>query len=327
MIEVLTSGAVNTVQDFGRERGRAWGVGRAGAMDRLSLAMANILAGAAIDAPAIEIGIFPFAVRFLDDLRFAVAGASDRVDIDGARLPATWTGVARAGQTLTFAPPAEGVFAYLALAGGVTAPQVLGSASTDLKGRFGGLGGAPLKSGDRLSAGRAREGGATTAGFGPGRALVPVRLPVDEQGCRLVRVMEAAEWPGFDRDSQARFEAAPFEVTRAVNRQGYGLAGPPLRLALPVELHSHPIAPGVVQVPPSGQAVIQMAEANTCGGYPKIATVIATDLGALAQVRSGGRLRFRRVDRAQALAASQGQSLLLKRLARAVADRALFLLP
>ncbi len=135
-------------------------------------------------------------------------------------------------------------------------------------------------------------------GFGavlpPAAALPPAAVPPDEAagGSVTVRVLPAAEHDGFDPASRAAFTGSDWEVGSEANRMGYRLSGPVLALERPVELFSHGIVPGIVQVPSNGQPIIQLADANTCGGYPKIAAVIEADLWRIAQAPVGARLRF-----------------------------------
>jgi allophanate hydrolase subunit 2 len=111
-------------------------------------------------------------------------------------------------------------------------------------------------------------------------------------GCVPVRVLPAAEFGQFTEAAIAAFYSTPYEVTPQANRVGYRLKGTPLHTCHRLELRSHGIAPGTVQVPPAGQPIVQLAEANTCGGYPKIATVIESDLWRLAQTPVGCAIQF-----------------------------------
>ncbi len=302
MIEVLTTGAPNTVQDAGRPGHMASGIGRGGAMDRLALAAGNALLGNPAEAAGIEVALFPFRLRFMRDTRFALTGADCGATLEERPLPPFWTRLAKAGAVLTLGPARRGARAYVAVAGGIAVPPVLGSRSTDLKGGFGGLEGRGFRRGDRLPLGEAS--GSSDAQFGavlPGRTAGPGEVIA-------VRVMAAAEHEAFDPDSRASFTGSDWEVGGEANRLGYRLSGPGLRLARPLELFSHGILPGVVQVPSNGQPIIQLADANTCGGYPKIAAVIEADLWRVAQAPVGARLRFVPVDAEAAAVALEEQA-------------------
>ncbi len=288
MIEILSTGAPNTVQDRGRPGYLASGVSRGGAMDRLALDLGNALLGNDADAAGLEIALFPFRLRFGHDTRFALTGADCRATLDGRPLPPVWTRQASAGQVLALGPPQRGARAYVTVAGGIAVPRVLGSRSTDLKGGFGGLDGRGFKRGDRLDVDTAAGSGPDSVGFG---AALPAEAG-DERDAVPVRVIPAAEYDAFDPTSRAAFTDGAWEVSREANRLGYRLTGPALAREQPRELLSHGIVPGVIQVPANGQPIIQLADANTCGGYPKIAAVIDADLWRIAQAPIGSHLRF-----------------------------------
>ena len=308
MMQVLTSGAMNLVQDAGRSGHLHLGVCASGAMDPLALRYANSLVGNAADAAGIELAIFPFRVRFERDSVFACTGADARIELDGRLIAPWWSSRVAAGQTLEIQRPARGMRVYLAVAGGVDVAPVLGSRSTDLKAGLGGMGGRGLKRLDMLALGAASAEAPRRAGLGCVPGEVPALLAQIAQGCVSVRVLPAAEYEEFSADSRQRFEAAPWQVTPDSNRQGYRLQGAQtLQMAQRRELLSHGLVPGTVQVPPAGQPIIQLAEANTCGGYPKIATVIEADQWRLGQVPAGCALRFERVDVAQAVSALRAQ--------------------
>lgn len=300
MLEVLTTGAPNTVQDGGRPGFLDAGVSLGGAMDRPALAIANALAGNPADAAAVEIALFPFRARFLHDMRFAVTGALCPAWLDDLPLPPWWTLLAREGQVLRLEPPSAGARAYLALAGGVDVPPVLGSRSTDLKGGFGGLEGRGLRRGDRLPVGAAAQS-SRLAEFG---VAPPWRRSDDERG--TLRVLPAAEHDGFTAESRRAFPGSEWTVSREADRQGARLDGPALELKTPLQLFSHGIVPGTVQAPADGRPIVQLADANTAGGYPKIATVIEADLWKLGQAPPGTKLTFRVVDRRAAVEAWRG---------------------
>jgi biotin-dependent carboxylase-like uncharacterized protein len=293
MIEIVATAGLATVQDLGRYGSLRYGVGRAGAMDRQALAAANILLGNETGAAGIELQAFPIAVRFTADCGFALTGVDCAARLDGqALLP--WSAYrARAGQELTLGLPHASAWrasrAYLALPGGVDVPEVLGSRSTQLRGAFGGLEGRFLEIGDHLRA-AAPEPGQPPVGFG----LVPpsLALPLQADGVPAVRVLPAGEYCCFTAGSKEVFWSADWKITAQSDRYGYRLAGTALEFVKPVEMLSHGIVPGVIQVPSGGQPIIQMSDAQPSGGYPKIGTVIEADLWRLGQAPIGSRIRF-----------------------------------
>lgn len=321
MIEIVTAGAQTTVQDQGRHGSLRWGVGTAGAMDPLALAAGNLLLGSDEGAAAIEVQVFPLRLRFVEDSGFALTGADCGAQLDGRPLLPWARHHARAGQELQLGLPLPGPArssrAYLCLPGGVDVPQVLGSRSTQLRGAFGGLDGRPLRAGDRLqgaSADRARP--LPPLAVMPPDSVMPQRL----DGCLAVRVLPAAEYPRYTAESQAAFWDSDWKITPQSDRYGYRFAGAtPLRPEAPMEMRSHGIVPGVLQVPPDGQPIVQMRDAQPTGGYPKIGTVIEADLWRLGQAPIGSRIRFVQVSWDQALAALDELAAWRHELARQIA--------
>lgn len=302
MIEILSQTAFASVQDVGRFDALRWGVGTAGAMDPLALVVGNLLLGNPEDAAGVEAQVFPFEIRFEADLAFAITGADCAATLDGAPLLPWTSATARAGQALRLGLPQAGRWrgarAYLTVAGGVDVPMILGSRSTQLRGAIGGLDGRMLRQGDRLPLGKAL-GAALVAGVVP----PGLELPLEADGLPAVRVLPAAEYDAFTKASRGRFWAEPWKITPQSDRYGFRLAGPGLELEAPLETRSHGIVPGVIQVPHSGQPIVQMRDAQPSGGYPKIGAVIEADLWRLGQMPIGTCFRFLRVDWEAALAA------------------------
>ncbi|CAB5591904.1 biotin-dependent carboxyltransferase family protein [Pseudomonas sp. GD03817] len=290
MIEVMSSGALNLVQDLGRSGCMAMGVSRSGAMDVPALMIANWLVGNNESAAGLEVNIFPFRFKAERELFFSCTGAHCALSVDGHPVP-TWTCLEiKAGQQVVVERPSLGVRAYLAFSGGIDSPVHLGSRATDLKAGFGGHEGRGLSRGDRLSL---QPRSLATACL----AITPLERVQHADAMRrqhvTVRAIAAAQADEFSSASLDAFYSTPYEVTPQANRVGYRLQGQPLQTHHPIELLSHGIAPGTVQVPPAGQPIVQLAEANTCGGYPKIATVLDCDLWRLAQAGVGCSIHFK----------------------------------
>ncbi|MCF6121779.1 MULTISPECIES: biotin-dependent carboxyltransferase family protein [Mesorhizobium] len=309
MIEILTTGLPNTVQDLGRPGHLALGVSHGGAMDKQALAIANLMLGNDPSAAGIEVTLHPFRLRAHIDTAVAITGADCAVSIGDRPCPPWWAMTIRAGETLVLEAPRAGARSYIAFAGGIDLPPVMGSRATDVKGGFGGFAGRGLSRGDRLALKPAQ---CRLPAGGIGAALEERRGAADALASAIeLRVLPAAEFDAFTPEAQAAFTGSEWRITDDANRMGYRLAGETLSLLSPLELLSHGIVPGTVQVPPSGQPIIQLADANTCGGYPKIATVIEADLWRLAQAPVGARLRFSAVSikaSTEALRANRQQS-------------------
>lgn len=292
MIEILTTGKINTVQDLGRKGWLDIGVSPSGAMDRQALETANLMLRNDPMAAAIEVALFPFRFRVDADIDIAVTGADCDVSIDGLVYPSWWAVTVRQGQSVTLEAPRAGARAYVAFAGGIDTPPVLGSRSTDLKSGFGGLNGGGLSRGDHLPLRpSARPAALSAGGIGVAWGDRPI-VRDHRQGPIEIRVLPAAEYDVFTPESHDALVSSDWTVTAEANRMGYRLSGVGFALTQPLELLSHGIVPGTMQVPRSGQPIIQLADANTCGGYPKIATVIEADLPRLAQAPTGAALRF-----------------------------------
>lgn len=291
MIEVIATGGLATIQDLGRRGALKWGVGTSGAMDDLAVAAGNILLGNPDDAAAIEVQIFPFRIGFQEDMAFAVTGADCDARLDDLAILPWCAHHASAGQVLHLGLPRRDGWAasraYLCLAGGVDVPSVLGSRSTQLRGEFGGLEGRALRAGDKIATEPFRAAGARV-GLNPPALAMP--LMVD--GLPAVRVLRAAEYEAYTPQAQASLWSEPWRISPQSDRYGFRLEGTPLMPKAPLELRSHGIVPGVIQVPHGGQPIVQMRDAQPSGGYPKIGTVIEADLWRLGQAPIGSRIRF-----------------------------------
>ena len=292
---ILRAGPLATVQDLGRSTWRDRGISRCGALDELALAWGNLLVGNAGDAAGLEFTLGAASLRLDADCCIAVTGTDADATLDGRPLRPWWRQRVHAGQTLKLAAPRERMRSYVAISGGIALPPSLGSRSTDLKAGFGGLDGRALRDGDRLP-------------LNP-----PAALPARAVGLRppdwdaTLRVLPGPEHEAFAPSAREAFWSADWKVTPQSNRMGYRLAGPALLRERGDELPSHGVLPGVIQVPPSGQPIVLLADAQTTGGYPKIGVVIRADLWKLAQLRLGAALRFTPCTLADAQAALRVQ--------------------
>jgi biotin-dependent carboxylase-like uncharacterized protein len=309
MIAMLRAGPLSTVQDLGREAWRDRGISRCGALDDIALSWGNLLVGNHVEAAGVEFTLGPATLRFDADCRIAVTGTDADASLDGRPLRPWWRQRVSAGQTLKLAAPRERMRSYLCISGGIALPPALGSRSTDLKAGFGGLGGRALRDGDVLP------------------LAVPERLPTRNIGIRppdwdaTVRVLPGPEHEDFSAAAREAFWAADWQLTPQSNRMGYRFAGPELHRERGGELASHGVLPGVIQVPPSGQPIVLLADAQTTGGYPKIGVVIRADLWKLGQLRLGGSLRFTPCSVDEARDALRQRQATLDQLRNALHDR------
>jgi 5-oxoprolinase (ATP-hydrolysing) subunit C len=323
MIEILSTGPLCSVQDAGRRGYRKLGVSVSGVMDSLAFRIGNVMLGNVANAASIEITVFPFRVKFTAKTRTAVTGAACGIFLDEKAFPPWWCFEVNPGQVLTLTPPSSGARAYLAVGGGIDVPEVLGSRSTDIKVGFGGFEGRCLRKGDRLAANFVAEGPAASGSDGFG--VMPPCIEFEREPGRLgnavgragtcVRVLVGPEYDSFTGTSADHLWNADWNLTPDSNRIGYRLDGPTIDLKSPIEMLSHGIVPGVIQVPPQGKPIVMMSDGQTSGGYPKIGTVIEADLWRLAQAALGSKIRFERVEIDEAVAASVAQEKFIQSIA------------
>ena len=317
-VHVLAPGLQATVQDGGRHGHRHIGVGSAGALDPYSRALANLLVGNAMDAPVIEAALAGPSLRFDRAARIALCGAMASARVGDTAIP-EWRPVdLPAGSELHIGRCSVGARITLAVAGGWSVPNVLGSASTDLRGGFGGVRGRALAAGDDLLVGRSSEPGSRALRIA--RWWIDPAPDLDFAAPVVVRVL-----PGHDATTPAdALCAESWSVTATSNRQGLRLAGPPLALdpAAATQRITEPVAPGTVQLPPDGQPILLLADAQSHGGYPRIGHAIACDMPRLAQLRPGDTVRFESCTAADALRLRREQASRRARIAMAIAERA-----
>lgn len=280
MLNIIRAGMMTTVQDGGRVGQRQSGISQCGALDLPALRIANLLVGNDKDAAALEIVLGQFSVEFERDGWFALTGAGCDATLDGAQVWTGWRQHARAGQRLTLKTPRHGVRSYLAIAGGIDVPQVMGSRSTDLKLGIGGLEGRLLQDGDCLAV------HAPTRDFSGPHGIKQLLWS------NRLRALPGPEYNEFDAASQAAFWRLPWRLSPQSDRMGYRLQGQILKRTTDRELLSHGLLPGVVQVPHNGQPIVLMNDAQTTGGYPRIACVIEADMYHLAQIPLGQPIHF-----------------------------------
>jgi 5-oxoprolinase (ATP-hydrolysing) subunit C len=278
-LRVLRAGPGATIQDAGRRGWLRFGVTESGPMDWIAHARANILAGNAADAAAIEIGIGGIELEAEGGaVLLGCAGAPFAVARNATTLPLAGRVRLDPGDRLTVKVAAQGSWFYLSPAGGISANPVLGSLATTVRT---GIGPAPLAAGDVLSVGSAAELPELVCPADP-PADVPVRL----------RIVPGPQDDYFSETALANFFGESYRLSSQCDRMGYRLEGPALRHAKGFNIVSDAIALGAVQVPGDGLPIVLMADHQPTGGYPKLGHVIRADIGRLAQCRPGVELRF-----------------------------------
>lgn len=285
MIEILQPPGLATVQDLGRPGYRAEGVPPGGALDRWALQLANTIVGNEPGAAGLEWLLGGGRIRFLKPLPFSLAGAEVAAFLGPNPVRSHRLHFARAGDELRIAELHTGDCLYLALGGGIQTPTTLGARATLLAAVLGGHEGRRLRTGDTLPTGK--------------RRWPPPRFDASWlDGCPwrvsrpAIRFVPGPQWEDFPHDWREAFGAAEFKVGRDRDRSGMRLQSPlsppPLEFTRP----SEPVTPGAIQILPSGQPIVLLADGPTVGGYPKIGTVIGADLGRLAQLRTGEVVSF-----------------------------------
>jgi biotin-dependent carboxylase-like uncharacterized protein len=292
-------GLLTTVQDPGRWGHQAIGMPVAGAMDTFALRAGNIIVGNDAGAAALEVTVTgpTFSVTEGGGV-ICLSGAELDFRINGEKASA-WTACSvKAGDKVSVGGPAgAGCRGYLCFSGGIDAPVVLGSRSTYLRAKIGGLEGRPIKGGDVLETGENPPLWRRSEGF-----TCPAILRPDYRKQRPIRVVLGPQEDCFTPQGIETFLGSEYAVTNEADRMGFRLEGPAIEHTGGADIISDGIPLGAVQVPGHGKPVVMMADRQTTGGYTKIAVVVAADIGLLAQRMPGDGVRFEKVEFDEALA-------------------------
>jgi antagonist of KipI len=310
-VRVVNAGMLTTIQDHGRWGLQSHGVPVSGPMDPLSHRVANTLVGNDSGAAALEVTLLGPQLEFDDERVVAVTGAEFDIVLDGKPMPLNAPFIVSSESRLAFGARRRGARAYVAIAGGIQVPPTLGSRSTHVISRMGGVDGRALRPGDRLPLGNPPRAQRT------GPALADPIVPLPESGGAVIRVLAGPQRDYFAGEALDALQSGPYTIAPNSDRMGFRLIGPALRHACTADIISDPTPLGVLQVPASGQPILLMADRQTSGGYPKIATVITADIGAAGQLGPGDTITFRVSTRAEAVAALIAQEQALMALERA----------
>jgi antagonist of KipI len=264
-------------------------------MDPFSHRLANALVANTREAATLEITLIGPDLEFEGDCLVAIAGAEFTVTVDGAAVPHAQAVTIPSGARMHFGARTRGTRAYLAVSEGVDVPLVLGSRSTHVSSGMGGCEGRPLRKGDRLPL------AASTHRSAPLRRSVHGRDTLIDPA--IVRVVSGPDVDRFGSDAYDALQSGPYTLDADSDRMGFRLHGPALRHLRGADIISDVTPTGSLQVPGSGQPILLMADRQTTGGYPRIATVIAADLGIAGQRAPGDAVSFRMCTAADALSA------------------------
>ena len=260
--QVITPGVLTMVQDQGRVGFGQYGISASGAMDRFALYAANLLAGNDPGAAGLEITLYRLKVKVLRTVRVAITGADMHPVLDGQPVPMWQTVELPVGSTLFFKDIGKGARAYLAVRGGLDTPLLLNSRSTHQKALLG----RPLQKGDLLRT--------LPAETDPPLLRLPEEwIPAYSEQADI-RVVMGPQDDAFTAKGIDAFLSGSYTITSESDRQGYRLEGPSIEHVAGADIISDAILPGAIQVPGNGQPIIMMVDAQTTGGYTKIACVI-----------------------------------------------------
>jgi antagonist of KipI len=291
-IRVVKPGLFTTVQDRGRLGYAHLGISLTGAADLVSLRIANLIVGNDEYAPALEMTLLGATLEFEDRAIVAVSGAECGCKVGLSRVPSSTAIEIASGEVLQCGGMTDGARSYLAVQGGFDVPVVMGSASTDVRGQFGGFQGRRLQSGDELRIHKCS--GTNVRRLRPG-VLESVR------DSRPVRVTKGAQHDWFSSESYARLLSSPYGASEQSDRTGLRLKGEAIAPREQSQLLTDGIPLGAIQVPQDGQPIILFVDQQTTGGYPKIANVIASDMHRIGQLRPRDGVRFAEVSIAEAV--------------------------
>ncbi|RKI70985.1 biotin-dependent carboxyltransferase family protein [bacterium 1xD42-67] len=303
-ITVLNPGLLTTVQDQGRIGYQQFGVSVSGVMDPRSAALANIIAGNDQGEAVLECTMMGPQLQFDQANVIAITGGDLGPTLDGKAIPGYTAVAVQAGQVLRFTAPKAGCRAFIAFAGGLDVPVVMGSRSTYMKAKIGGFQGRKLEKGDQI-------------GFrAPVKSLSHMedRHIPPEFSPRPVYVLRVVLGPQDDAFTSAgidTFLSGTYTVTPEFDRMGCRLDGPAIAHKDGGDIISDGIAFGAIQVPSAGTPIIMLGDRQTTGGYTKIATVITADFRILAQLKAGDKVQFVKVpvEHAQNLLLAQRRAL------------------
>ena len=289
-LHVLAPGLLTTIQDLGRPRYQSLGIPVGGALDPFSLRAANALVGNAPGVGALEVAyVGPTLAIGADEVRLSFVGAQAAIDVfpDEASSIGRRIGMMRSvrlhrGEVVHIGSLTDGAVLYVGVEGGFDIEPVLGSVSTYLRGSIGGWQGRALAEGDRLPL---RRNSASARGD---FQFVDLDLTPPDR----FRVIVGPQNDYFSDATMEMFFSSAYTIGAGADRMGMRLEGPCLEHCRPLNFTSDGIAPGSIQVPGNGQPIVLLADRQTVGGYPKIATVISADLPALGRMPTGSKIRF-----------------------------------
>jgi len=301
VIHIEQAGFLTTLQDAGREGFLQLGVSKGGAMDQHSAALANILIGNHETEAVLEITQSPHRFRFLKDTVVAFTGGGLQPQLHDKPIHLYQPVFITANAVVELKQQLPGFRLYMAVAGGYKSDSFLNSHSTYLLVKAGGHHGRPIKKEDLLLIRNPlNELQKNLFSVLQSGATMKLNYPIPSFATNIIRVIKGIEWNAMDDSSQTAFSASTFSVSPQSNRMGYRLTGTALKTEQPCDIISSAVTQGTVQLTPSGEMIILMADGQTVGGYPRIAQVCAVDLPVLAQKKPADEIHFQLISLEQA---------------------------
>lgn len=304
-LHFIKAGLQTSIQDAGRFGFMHQGISRSGAMDPLSLQLANWLVSNPLNQAAIEITLVGPTIEFSQNLSIAICGAEFDLTLNGEPIFNNETINVKTGDILEFKRLCHGARAYLAIAGKLNVDRLFESQSTHLTARLGGYKGRQFKANDVL-------------GIQPGDEIRKHTLPETYRptftGSYQLRCCHGIETDRFDQESLDSFYHSTYKVSNDANRMGLRLEGKPLSLNTAKDIVSSGLIQGTIQVPPSGLPIISSVDGQTIGGYPRVANVISSDLNMLGQLKPGDKISWLLVSRDKAWQLLQQKQTFLNKL-------------
>jgi antagonist of KipI len=298
-LKIIKPGFFTTLQDKGRWGFQSLGVPVSGAMDEAAMVNANLLVGNHENSAVIEFTMHGAEAELNDDALIALSGGGAHVFYDGKEMPFNRPIHLRKGSSLRFVLSLEGCRSYLAVAGGLQVQPMMNSFSTYTSSRLGGIDGNILKAGDEIL---------FKNHFTPISKKIMGSLSLSESVVSIarwsmakeispkkIRFVKGPEWDWFPTSSHELLTQSEFSILPSSNRIGYKLKGESIHCGSAKELISTAVSKGTVQCTPDGSLIILMSDCQTTGGYPRVATIVAADLSAVAQKKIGDIMQFTEV--------------------------------
>ncbi|MHB1651328.1 MAG: 5-oxoprolinase subunit C family protein [Desulfitobacteriaceae bacterium] len=303
----MRQGPLSLVQDLGRSGFGCYAIPPSGAMDRWALQVGNALVGNKLSEAGLEFSLSGIKARCLNTAVIALAGGSGMFSLNGLKLEVWRSYKLEKGDILDISGITDGCRTYLAIAGGVEVPEVLGSKASYVPAELGGFDGRPLKKGDVLM------GQAWSVEYNT-RRLASRFIP-NYNTENVIRVVKGLHEDLFAREELDKFYSSNYTVSGKSNRMGYRLQGNLIESGLSGNLISDAVVTGAIQVPPDGNPIILGVDRQTTGGYPIIAVVVSADMSKVAQLVAGAVVRFQEITLAEAQDLRASQELFLRLLA------------